>query len=219
MFNAQQLSTAVKLRLDPSLTNAPLPQELQAELPNRFSIHDIIPNRIMASIQLLGLTNPTDAIVDTGAPYSVFPYHVWSNVACHVNFLSATSVQTLLEVGVRKARRRIYVDRVAGLGGGWFPARYGVAEVRILDLAGPALITESGGAMQKVPGRTITVLAAFAYDGISGAAAATELQLETDPNTRKRILPQPLLGLGGGLRRSGLCLNLRDAELHLVALH
>jgi hypothetical protein len=218
MFSDKQLSTAVKLRLDPSLTDDPLPQELQGELPARFSIQDVIPNRIMASVQLCGLTSPVDAIVDTGASYSIFPYHVWSVVHDRIQFLTATTVGRLLQVGLQKTGRGIYVDRVRGLGGGWYPARYGVAEVRILDLAEPALVSQSGAAMRKVPGRTITVLAAFAYDGISGAAAARELRLDTNPSA-SGSLSRPLLGLGGGLRRTGLCLNLLNAELHLVALH
>lgn len=219
MFTADQLSASVKLRLDPLLTDDPLPQELRAELPNRFSINDVVPNRIMASIQLAGVTNPVDAIVDTGAPYSVFHYHVWSAVASQIQFLSDNSVATLLKVGKTRANRKIYVDRVGGLGGGWFPARYGVTELRILDLTDPALVMQSGVLMRQVRGRTITVLAAFAYDGEHGADAATELRLKTNPNAINRILQQPLLGLGGGLRRSGLCLNLLNAELHLVNLH
>jgi hypothetical protein len=218
MFSDKQLSTAVKLRLDPSLTEDPLPHELQEELPARFSIQDVIPNRIMASVQLCGLKSPVDAIVDTGAPYSIFPYHVWSVVHDRIQFLTATAVQRLQEVGVETTRRRIYVDRVGGLGGGWYPARYGVVEVRILDLAEPAVVSQSGAAMRRVPGRTITVLAAFAYDGNSGAAAARELRLHTNPSA-SGPLGRPLLGLGGGLRRTGLCLNLLNAELHLVALH
>ena len=127
--------------------------------------------RIITWIQVVGRQSfygPREAVVDTGAPISIFPQKVWERFEVEISWPAVANAPE-------------WCKEFHGAAGGTVPCRVGIVPVRFLDLPEPE------DAQGKDTGQSLgptDIAAMFAYDK----------HLERDGYKPRQIL----IGLGGG---------------------
>jgi hypothetical protein len=106
--------------------------------------HDVHVERLKALLRIGNGTLPVlqDCIIDTGAPFSVFPEKEWKRFATDITWLTADDNSPLPP----------WLTSVRGMTGGSVRCRPGVIDVQIIDLSCNAV-------------QPLSIVALFAFDG------------------------------------------------------